>query len=230
MSIVSSFLSDLRDLVYPPTCRICGVNESGRTICSECLNRRFNRASDIETLLPEGITHRFALWSFEKGEAIRDVLHAIKYKNDYALAVDCGRLLAQRVQSEMDEAIREGLSDGSQIWSVVAIPLHEKKMRIRGYNQAMRLAEGFKKMDGFELIEEKHFIRNRFTQTQTGYGLEERRQNMKGVFTADEKAISGKQILIVDDVFTTGATCFEAAACLLNAGALSCAIATLAAT
>lgn len=230
MGIISSFLSDLRDLVFPPTCRICGVNESRRTICSECLNRRFNRASDFETLLPEGVTQRFALWSFEKGEAIQDILHAIKYKNDYALAVDCGRLLAQRVQSEMDESIRAGLSGGAETWSVVAIPLHEKKMRIRGYNQARRIAEGFEKMDGFQLIQEKVFIRNRFTQTQTGFGLEERRQNMKGVFTADKKAVLGKHILIVDDVFTTGATCFEAAESLLKAGAASCCIATLAAT
>lgn len=110
---------------------------------------------------------------------------------------------------------------------ILPIPLHVKKMRARGFNQSFLLVRHFKKIyrqtHGYPpgwVIDTHTLARVKPTLAQTGFDVQQRRDNLKDAFQISPRAeIDGKNILLVDDVYTTGATCNEAARVLLKAGA-----------
>ena len=111
---------------------------------------------------------------------------------------------------------------------IIPVPLHIKRLRQRGFNQALILARAIGKKwqipVNFSLLK-----RHKFTETQTGMNKTERKQNIKGAFEVrDKENIAGKNIIIVDDVYTTGATVNECAKTLLKAGAQKVTVLTLA--
>jgi ComF family protein len=138
-----------------------------------------------------------------------------------------GRLLAQAIAQLAGEAPAEML--------VVPIPLHQSKYTQRGFNQARALAEyalGFlrKSHPQWRLtLANSALMRHRSTESQAGLTSHERRMNVGGAFAvSDPKAVDSKDILLVDDIFTTGATVRAAAQVLVRAGAASVWVATLA--
>jgi ComF family protein len=111
---------------------------------------------------------------------------------------------------------------------IIPVPLHIKRLRERGFNQSLVLARA---------VEHKRQIpvnfsvlkRHKFTLTQTGSNRNERKENIKGAFeVTDKKKIDGKNIILIDDVYTTGATINECAKTLIKAGAQKVAVLTLA--
>jgi ComF family protein len=110
---------------------------------------------------------------------------------------------------------------------IMPMPLHRSKMRKRGFNQAYFLSRNFKKwysrmfcrLPSWDMDIES-LIRIKKTESQTGFDIEERKKNVKNAFKiVRQERIKAKHILLVDDVFTTGATCNEAATALLRHGA-----------
>jgi competence protein ComFC len=99
---------------------------------------------------------------------------------------------------------------------LVPIPLYRTKLRRRGYNQAMVLAEGLAKQCGMQVVNCLERVRN--TQTQVGMSQQERRENIKDAFALKHPLPKHKQVLLVDDVVTSGATLAEAARVLKKAG------------
>jgi len=111
---------------------------------------------------------------------------------------------------------------------IVPVPLHIKKLRQRGFNQSAILARALKKKWRIPL---NYFLlkRAKFTLTQTGLDKKEREKNIKGAFeVTSAKDVKDKNIILVDDVYTTGATVNECAKTLRKAGAKDVAILTLA--
>ena len=111
---------------------------------------------------------------------------------------------------------------------IIPVPLHIKRLRQRGFNQSLILAQSLAKKwqipVNFSLLK-----RHKFTLTQTGLNKDERKQNIKGAFEVNnKKIISGKNIILVDDVYTTGATINECAKTLIKAGAQKVTVLTLA--
>lgn len=101
---------------------------------------------------------------------------------------------------------------------VISVPLHSARQRKRGYNQAQLLARQFAKLAGLDTSDDI-LRRSRNTRPQFGLRKPERLENVQGAFVAGAKPVSGRTIIIIDDVFTSGATMTECASSLIAAGA-----------
>jgi len=158
---------------------------------------------------------------------MRDAIHAFKYDRLRPAARGLGQMLAAAIAELADDAPCELL--------VVPVPLHRAKHRARGFNQARLLAA-----EALAALKRTHrewkltlasgmLLRQRATETQAGLSPHARRLNMRGAFhVADAAAVSGRHILLIDDIMTTGATARAAARVLRDAGAESVWVATLA--
>ncbi len=134
----------------------------------------------------------------------------MKYGPEPSLARFMGVLLARQFLWEMR---------GLGIERVVPVPLHKKRLLERGFNQAALMARSIAR--ALEVpLELRCLVKVRSTSPQVGLKRSERIANVKGAFAVTQKArVSGKRLLLVDDVYTTGATLSEASRCLLGAGA-----------
>jgi ComF family protein len=101
---------------------------------------------------------------------------------------------------------------------VVPVPLGMARLKTRGYNQAALLAYPLSLVTGL-VHKPKAIMRTKETQTQVGLSLASRRANVQDAFSADNKVVAGKRVLIIDDVITTGATMHACASALIQAGA-----------
>lgn len=194
--------------IEEPFCSLCGVPfpaaAGGSHLCSTCLNYawHFNRAR--------------ALVHFS--EPIARAVHALKYSGKTSGLSTFAALKKRFLRPD----------DIRQPDLIIPVPLHARRLRQRGFNQAQLLA-------GVFLPGEKARIRTSFlerckwTEAQTGLSGAARRKNIKGAFMVKEpELVRGKKILLVDDVFTTGATVDECAKVLRRAGALEVQVLTLA--
>ena len=198
-------LKDLVGLVFPQKCPGCGnvLVRQEKEICLTCL-----------TELPQGNFHRFptdnplyfrfagkipiegalARYYFDKQGRMKRIVQALKYKNRPRIGTYLGEDWGESLKAS-------GAVELPDLF--VPVPLHKKRMRERGYNQAEKIAVGLGK--ALEVpVDSKSLIRSQKTQTQTSKGKEERWQNVKDVF--ELKASLEGHIGLVDDVVTTGAT------------------------
>jgi ComF family protein len=101
--------------------------------------------------------------------------------------------------------------------AVVPVPLHERRLLWRGFNQSLEMARGLARRTDRPLL--VHGLRRtRNTPPQSRFGLKERQANIKGAFAADPAQVRGRRLLLVDDVYTTGSTLRECALTLKRAG------------
>ncbi len=155
---------------------------------------------------------------FEYSQSIQQLIHRFKYYNQYYLSSSLGYL--------MYEAYKE--RGGWRVDVIIPVPLHPKREKSRGYNQSALLADSVSCFLGINNREEV-LIRKIDTPTQTRLSGAERRKNLTDAFeVADCKSIEGKCILLIDDVFTTGATADICSRVLKEAGARKVYILTLA--
>jgi len=158
---------------------------------------------------------------------MRAAIHALKYDRMRPAAGRMGRMLAQAISTLVPDAPGEML--------VVAVPLHQSRHADRGFNQARLLAG-----HALAALRTTHptwrlslassaLIRLRATESQASLTPRKRRKNLRGAFkVSDPHEIAGRHILLIDDVLTTGATARAASRVLLQAGAASVWVATLA--
>lgn len=224
----------LSRIVFPNVCACCGCEntQQQRQLCSFCLQSRFEDANpdneqvSSDSLLPAGVIAQQALWQFDKGGDLQHLLHQLKYERLTTIGVDLGRRLGQRIRET--PRLNSLLSKEDAI--ILPVPLHYKKYRYRGFNQAFKLAQGFQKeWEEIPICDVKDVVRTKNTASQTGFSLQRRLQNMENAFEVrNQAAVQDKLVVIVDDVFTTGATTFELSASVLAAGARSTIILTIA--
>lgn len=230
-----NLVSDLvEELLFPALCACCGCRlASGELrLCEGCRRwglERFDPADHpgLPDLLPAHVAFRAALWQFDAAGKLRGLLHRLKYRRDYRLGVELGLELGRLVRERFD---RSGLC-GRYEPLLVPVPLHRSRFRVRGYNQAAAICEGVSRLTGWTHLDSSKVVRSRKTGTQTGLDAQERARNLEGAFDArDLELLSQELPVIVDDVYTTGATVLELAATLKRAGAQKTAIAVLAVT
>lgn len=179
--------------IRPPLCSKCGIVTDGDDVCSVC--RQHPPVAD-------GIR---SLFIFEG--IIRDAVHQLKYKRLKAMSVPLGRFLAEYLLSNQVPAD-----------VLVPVPLHPKRLRERGYNQASLLAYEAGKRSNIPVSENSiRRTKNTSSQAKTT-SAQERRANVRDAFICTQK-LNGKNVLLIDDVCTTGATLNACAVSLKEAGA-----------
>lgn len=215
-NIVSESIAGFKSMLFPDVCLSCGDPgiQGGRLLCPFCQESQFDYANPFNStscpgvILPEGIRFQFALWKYDKGGILQKLLHSIKYGGMGKLGFELGQLTANALQTQQ---WWQSISLNMDI-VLLPIPLHPQKKRMRGFNQAEMIAMGMSHVLGVDSIEEGVVQRTRFTKTQTGHSLLGRLKNLKDAFhITDKLKFRNKYIIIVDDVFTTGATTFALA-------------------
>jgi len=204
------------ELLFPVVCPCCGssIQQSDKHLCNWCAKDRFEYSGvDPNLILPDSVKLQFSMWKFDKGGYLQQMLHNLKYNHLQSVGVDLGRILAEKFLTMHHTQLDEIFRHADPI--IVPVPLHKSKLRKRGFNQARALATGFAKKTGWQIIQKGTVLRVKKTKTQTGLSAEKRTGNLKNAFLVKEKIdIENKIPIIVDDVFTTGATTFELAGVL----------------
>ena len=198
------------NLFLPLRCFACGAPKS--VLCAKCARER-EPAEPIDAPLTYA---RFAY----RDPVVRKMIWALKYRGVTAVGERLGGLLYDYLTEELSEVSL--LNGGDQDFLIIPIPLSPARRRRRGYNQATALAKGFQKRGGNNfVVREDLLYRTRDTGSQTEIKERSKRlKNMRDAFgVKNPDLIRGKQIIIIDDVTTTGATLTEARRVLEGGGA-----------
>ena len=233
----------LLHLSASPVCRACWRTLQPQTallctLCSEALDIQpgFRRLEPSHTTAHESLCvlcerarppFAQAVAYGEYQSTLRALIHLLKYEQVRSVARPLGALLAQAMSS---------FSHPPDAFTVVAVPLHPGKKRQRGFNQTILLAESAIAAAHASNAQIPHLTpalralgRQRSTESQSGLSVTQRRRNLRGAFfVAQPQQIAGRAILLLDDIYTTGATARECTRVLLAAGAASVHVATLA--
>lgn len=214
-------LTSYIDFFIPRFCPACKnkLSESERCICEKCfitikranddrLNSEFERKF-TSTKIISGFT---SLFVFEKDKALQSLIHSIKYNKRFLNAKFLGILIS----SELGEKIIEWNID-----IILPIPLHHLKKAERGYNQSEFIVKGMSSKLKIPYTT-RVLTRVRYTESQTAFNLMDREKNISNAFKVRNKnKIISKNVLIVDDIITTGSTIRECGKALLESGGKS---------
>ncbi len=204
----------LTELLFPPICPTCGkvMGEGERFVCNNC---RWNAPlTGFHTRVDNPVVQKFwgivpivqgcAFLHYVEGNGFRDMIHDFKYHGMWRYALEAGRWFG-------GELLRGGLY--ADVDLVVPVPLHVRKLLRRGYNQSDYIARGIAESLGVAC--DCHAVRRRrHNPSQAQKRYHERWENVKELFrVVHPERLSGRHILLVDDVLTSGATitsCAEA--------------------
>jgi ComF family protein len=166
-----------------------------------------------------------AYGSYESG--LRELIHLLKFGGMRPAASVLGRMLAEAIATLTPELSEESVA-------MIPVPLHRAKLRLRGFNQADLIARAAMKVLAAPArlhLRMGVLERTRETVSQIGLTSHQRRINLRGAFrVAQPEAVKGREALVIDDVYTTGATVSECARVLRRAGATKVWVATVART
>lgn len=219
----------LTEIIFPRLCVTCGdkLIEQEQWICLHCLhhiprtNFHFEPENRVAQLFYGRVKIEFAtsFFYFSKGSKYQSLLHNLKYKGMKELGTEIGKQFGiDLLQSE----------DFSSVDVICPVPLHPQKEKKRGYNQSWWIASGIATQMQKPMSAD-NLKRVTATETQTRKTRFERWQNVEGIFELnDPEAFSGKHILLVDDVVTTGSTIEACAQAILSKTDARVSIATLA--
>jgi competence protein ComFC len=191
------------DLIFPPRCVGCGRIDN--LWCEDCQSQL------EETIYPQQVRplppFRGILSTAVHEGIIREAVQGLKYGNAPKMAAALGQRL-----------IRQLTGQAWKIDMIVPVPLHTSRLAERGYNQAQLLAEYVAQEMQLPCLPAA-ISRQRNTQSQVTLSAAERQTNLKDAFRAETQFITGQSVLIIDDVYTTGATLSACADAVLQAGA-----------
>ena len=220
-----SLKDDILDLIFPQHCIICKryLSRKEKNVCQVCWDNLvclpFPFCVECRSFIEKdkyckqcgnekGLGLVYALGSFDN--SYQSLIYAFKYKQLLNLGKRLGFVLGDSIKE--DKRFLE-------LDFLIPVPLHPSKKRKRGFNQSEILA--FEVSRKLELpVLKDVLVRKKRTKDQTNLNAKQREENVRGAFKVKSKdKVSGKQIILVDDVITTGATLRECAKTLIQAGA-----------
>jgi ComF family protein len=185
-----------------PLCTICGFPIISGSVCSKCKKNK-------------PAYNQLRSWAVYSGP-IQKAIHRIKYKRDISLGFELSKLVLRFVEDmHLD------------IDAMIPVPLGKKRLKDRGYNQVSMIAYPLSLKLGIIFLP-RGLMRIRETKSQVGLNIKDRNENVKDAFGANSRDVAGKNILLIDDVATTGATLASCANALKLGGALNVYAVTLA--
>lgn len=216
----------LSGVLFPDVCAGCSgkLDDLEEYICGTCYENLRYLTQEVVNIEFEShyrsfgiIDSIYPLFGLEKNSPELNIVHAIKYQNKRFLARYLGELIA-------------GAYPALSEYDVISpIPLHKLKLLERGYNQTEFISKGISNMTSLPVTPVLRKIK--YTESQTHKSASERRQNIYASFRINDKIeVTGKKILLVDDVLTTGATVSECGRILKAAGAAKVSVASAALT
>jgi len=240
----------LFSVLFPSDCRLCGLpllNISRLPVCPECLASIEPIRGKVCSICGERVLSSYAVCDddgfrrcpicrridrpFERAAAygsydggLRELIHLLKFHGVKPAADVLGRMLGEAIGKLdlVDKAL------------VIPVPLYRAKRRQRGFNQAELIARAaIKSSAAHERLQlaPDALLRTRDTHSQIGLTSHQRRENLRGAFAVVRAAkVTGREVLLVDDVYTTGTTASECARVLRRAGASKVWVATVART
>jgi ComF family protein len=238
--------------LFPSDCRLCGlplIRISRLPVCDNCLSHMTPTTEELCSTCGERIAaprlgekdverrcaaclsaepafYKAAAYGSYSG-GLRDLIHLLKYDHVRPAANVLGRMLA-----EVIEGLAVGF--GHSLPIVIPVPLHSRKLRERGFNHSELIARVALKLRPASLdlvLRPDLLLRRRATESQTGLSRDQRQRNVRGAFAVSRaEDVRDREILLVDDVLTTGTTVSECARVLQRAGATRIWVATVART
>jgi len=204
---VKIWFCSLLHLFFPRCCVVCGAPlvEGEEAICTRCNvdmpRTNYHRRQDnpVERMFwgKFPLERATSYFFYRKGSDFRNILHQLKYGGKKELGAVMGRLMAA-------ELAQTDFFRGIDV--IVPIPLHPRKKKARGYNQSEWIARGVSEVTGI-FLDASSMVREKHTDTQTHKSGYERWENVEGIFKLHHpERFTGKHVLIIDDVLTTGST------------------------
>ena len=230
---INERIGDFADLLFPTLCLGCdrSLETNEKILCTPCRislpetgHHRQPYDYNLLNKFAGKVSIKFlaSYVYFTKGGIVQKLIHQIKYKNQKEAAKELASWYGYQLKTESDIIRNFDL--------LVGVPLYKSRLDQRGYNQADLIAEGLSETLGIPMRTDV-LIRTRFNSSQTRKNRLERWENVMTVFhVPDSQAVVGKNILLIDDVLTTGATIEACAGELLKAGCKSVGVLTIAAT
>jgi len=223
----------LFDLLIPPVCLACHsrLDNAKETICGECKERVALLAEDyctkcgsplVDSICESCAEHSYSFdlhrSVFRYGDVVQSLVHCFKYNERRKVAGYFGSAMRARA-AQTDEY--------SGFDYIIPVPLHRVRRRERGYNQSELLGRELAK--GLGIPYRELVSRRLYTLSQTRLTKQQRERNLEGAFRVKRSAdLAGKNIIIVDDVFTTGTTVDRISKLLKDKGAAKVAVLTAA--
>ena len=205
----------VKDILFPIFCVDCGVE--GSFCCDDCLaNFKQNKIIKIDFRLKKQVRAVYldnltALFDYKKNLYIQKLIHLFKYE------------YCEEVGDIWQNFYKMFLDFNTHYDFIIPVPLHQRRLKERGFNQsevlANKLYEEFCIYNSKVILNTRDLKRIRYTTQQIHLGGEKRAENLQNAFAWSGGDLIGKKILLVDDVYTTGATLNESAKVLKNVGA-----------
>jgi ComF family protein len=216
---VPKLFSETFDFFLPRLCPACSkkLKHNEDTVCSDCLNKiKFVENERLEYEFKKKFEGKKIISGFkttcifEKDKELQNIMHAMKYQNRFKIGIFLGKFIGRH--------LAQNISNWN-IGVISPVPLHPLKNAERGYNQSLYISKGLSEELSIP-FSNNTIKRKRFTESQTRLNILEREKNVKGAFSiGNSKRTRGKNILLIDDVITTGATINECGDILLKNGA-----------
>lgn len=223
---MNTYSNYILDFFLPRFCPGCNKKLSAEenAVCETCLNsilladdERIQIEFDKNFKSAQVIKEFYSKYIFKAESSLQNIIHALKYNRQFRLGIFLGRVLGEGLKSKR--------------WSIdiiIPVPIHHLRKAERGYNQSDYIAKGISASLNIP-FSSRYISRIRHTPSQTGLNQKERAMNVSNAFKVkNAKKIKGKNILLVDDVCTTGATLQECGIMLHNAGANSIYVSSIA--
>jgi ComF family protein len=229
MKLQGAYLADFVSLLFPELCNACGESlvNGEKLICTDCL---YHLPFTEFHLKPDNMVAQqfwgkinleaaYAMCYFTKGGKMQHLMHQFKYKGIQKIGDMLGNMAGKQL-------VENPIFSNADV--IIPVPLHQSRLRKRGYNQSACFAAGLSKKLNIP-VDENNLVRVRATETQTHRSRFLRFENMKEVFTLKyPESLMNKHVLLVDDVVTTGSTLEACGAELLKVEGLKLSIATIA--
>ena len=212
-----NYFSVFIDLIFPQKCHSCNAKlTKGNVLCSHCQEQLVFIS---KTIISEDNDFDIAYALYDFSPLIKSLIHDFKYNE----MINIGKFFASKAVEFIQTK-----QDFPKIDFVIPVPLHSVKKRARGFNQSEIISKIIAKNCDYKHLPNV-LKRKKFTQTQTRLGRAERKANVSNAFVLKTpQKIEGKNILLIDDVFTTGATVNSISNLLKNNGVSKIYILTIA--